>query len=112
MEVEEMAFEIYKPRGEKEGKLPLVTLSKNSIVLNKQAREKINSEKVELAYDKETNTIRIKGTENGGQFIKKTKVFGKGFFNFFDIVKRGKFIAKFDESENALIVELNQTSLR
>lgn len=107
-----MAFEVYKPRGEKEGKLPLVTLSKNSIVLNKQAREKINAEKVELAYDRDSNTIRIKATENGGQFIKKTKVFGKGFFNYFDINKRGKFVAKYDESENALYVELDQQSLR
>ncbi|MCL6560095.1 MAG: hypothetical protein K6U74_15155, partial [Firmicutes bacterium] len=83
-----------------------------SIVLNKQAREKINAEKVELAFDRDTNTIRIRATENGGQFIKKTKVFGKGFFNYFDINKRGKFVAKYDENENSLYVDLDQQSLR
>lgn len=100
-----MAFEIYKPRGERVPKLPLVTLSKNSIVLNKYAREKLNAEKVELAYDKETNLIRVKASEDG-QNIKKTKVFSRGFFNHFDITAKGKFQAKYDEKENALYVSL------
>ncbi len=102
-----MAFEIYKPRGERVPKLPLVTLSKNSIVLNKHAREKMNTEKVELAYDKDTNTIRIKATEDG-QSIKKTKVFSRGFFNHFNILNKGKFQAEYDETQNALFVNLNQ----
>lgn len=102
-----MAFEIYKPRGERVPKLPLVTLSKNSIVLNKHAREKMNTEKVELAYDKDTNTIRIKATEDG-QSIKKTKVFSRGFFNHFNILTKGKFQAEYDEIQNALFVDLNQ----
>jgi len=69
-----MAFEVYKPRGERTTRRSLVTLSQNSIVLNKHAREKLNAEKVELAYDPESNTIRIKAADNG-QIIKKTKVF-------------------------------------
>ena len=102
-----MAFEVYKPRGERVPKLPLVTLSKNSIVLNKYAREKLNVDKVELAFDRETNTIGIRGTEDG-QNIKKTKVFGRGFFNHFNISAKGKFYAKYDEKENSLYVNLDR----
>ena len=101
-----MAFEVSKPRGERIPKLPLITISKNSIVLNKHAREKLNVDKVELAYDRETNTIRIKATEDG-QNIKKTKVFSRGFFNHFNIVAKGKYHAKYDEKENCLYVDLN-----
>lgn len=100
-----MAFEIYKPRGERIQKEIIVSLSKNSIVLNKQAREKLQAEKIELAYDKDTNTIRIKVAEEG-QVVKKTKVFARGFFNNFGIDKKGKFAARYDEIENALYVEL------
>jgi len=104
-----MAFQVYKPRGERVPKLPLITISKNSIVLNKHAREKLNTEKVELAYDKEKNVIRIKATEDG-QNIKKTKVFSRGFFNHFYITAKGKYQAKYDEKENALYVDLNQNT--
>lgn len=103
-----MAFEVYKPRGERIPKLPLVTISKNSIVLNKHAREKLNAEKVELAYDRETNTIRIKASDDG-QNIKKTKVFSRGFFNYFKIAAKGKYQAIYDEKERALFVNLNES---
>ena len=102
-----MAFEIYKPRGERVPKLPLVTISKNSIVLNKHAREKLNTDKVELAYDRETNTIRIKASDDG-QNIKKTKVFSRGFFNFFKIDAKGKYKTVYDEKEKALFVNLDE----
>lgn len=101
-----MAFEVYKPRGEKAEKLPLVSLSKNSIVLNKTAREKLQAENVELAFDRETNTIRIRSSKDG-QIIKKTKVFARGFFNHFGIDKKGKFTARYSEDENALYVNLD-----
>lgn len=100
-----MAFEVYKPRGEKAGKAPLVSLSKSSIVLNKISREKLNADSIELAFDNDTNTIRIKASPDG-QTLKKTKVFAKGFFNHFGINKKGKFQANYDENENALFVEL------
>lgn len=103
-----MAFEIYKPRGERVGKFSLVTLSSNSITLNKIAREKLsNPNTLEFAYDKDSNLMRIKPTD-AGQVMKKTKVFAKGFFNHFDIDKKGKFIANYDENENALYVNLNE----
>ena len=101
-----MPFEVYKPRGSKQEKAPVVSLSKTSIVFNTVAREKLNTDKIELAYDTEDNVIRIKGVENGGMEIKKTKVFGKGFFNYFKINKKGKFVADFKEKEKALYVQL------
>ncbi|KJS17763.1 MAG: hypothetical protein VR69_03195 [Peptococcaceae bacterium BRH_c4b] len=102
-----MAFEVYKPRGEKQEKQPVVSLSKTSIVLNNVAREKLSTDRIELAYDPETDTIRIKAAENGsGMEVKKTKVFGKGFYNQFNIKKKGKFEARYDKEENALYVQL------
>lgn len=105
-----MAFEVYRPRGEKPEKAPQVSFSKNSIVLNNVAREKLGSNNVELAYDRETNTIRIRALPEGGMQIKKTKVFGKGFYNHFKIYPRGKFEAIFDEKERALYVKLPSNS--
>jgi len=104
-----MAFEVYKPRGERTTRRSLVTLSQNSIVLNKHAREKLNAEKVELAYDPESNTIRIKAADNG-QIIKKTKVFSRGFFNHFEIDRKGKYAAEYKEKEKALYVNLDKMS--
>lgn len=101
-----MAFEIYKPRGERQEKAPIVSLSKTSIVLNNVAREKLGASRIELAYDRDTRTMRIRGVDEGGMEIKKTKVFGKGFFNQFGINKKGKFEAKFDSTDNSLFVRI------
>lgn len=101
-----MAFEIYKPRGERAEKAPLVSISKNSLVMNNAARSKINNpENIELAFDKDSNTIRIKPSSDG-LTVKKTKVFVKGFLNYFDINKKGKYAVTYDENENALLVNL------
>jgi len=100
-----MAFEVYKPRGEKMEKIPLVSLSKNSIVLNKTSREKLQTENVELAYDRETKTIRIKAVAEG-QVIRKTKLFARGFFKHFGINEKGKFPAEYNAEESALYVKL------
>jgi len=102
-----MAFEVYKPRGEKLEKLPTVSFSKNSIVLNNIARAKIKSLNVELAYDKETNTVRIRGVDEDGIQIKKTRLFAKGFYKYFDIHPKGKYEAKYNEEENSLYVDIN-----
>lgn len=101
-----MAFEVYRPRGEKQEKAPIVSLSKTSIVLNNVAREKLGTNRIELAYDKDAKTIRIRAVENGGMEIRKTKVFGKGFFNQFNIARKGKFAAEYDPAERALFVKL------
>lgn len=102
-----MTFEVYKPRGEKTEKAPIISLSKTSVVLNNVAREKLNTERIELAYDIDSKTIRVKAVEEGGMEIKKTKVFGKGFFNHFGIEAKGKFEAKFDADEKALYAKLS-----
>lgn len=102
----DLAFEVYKPRGEKTEKAPVVSFSKSSIVLNNVAREKLNSQNVELAYDDETKMVRIRAVENGGMQIKKTKVFGKGFFKHFGINPQGKCEASFNEQERALYVNI------
>lgn len=102
-----MAFEIYKPRGERQEKAPIISLSKTSIVLNNVAREKLGTSRIELAFDRETNTIRIRGVKEGGMEIKKTKVFGKGFFNQFSINKKGKFEARYEPSENCLYARIS-----
>jgi hypothetical protein len=101
-----MTFEVYRPRGERQEKLPVISLSKTSIVLNNVAREKINSDRIELAYDPKKAIMRIKGVNEGGIQVKKTKVFGKGFFNQFKIDNRGKYNATYEPEENALFVQL------
>lgn len=75
------------------GKL-IISLSKTSIILNNYARKVLISERIELAYDRHTQTIRIKPVESGGLEIRKTKAFAKGFYNQFGINKRGKFLGK------------------
>ncbi|HBV97362.1 MAG: hypothetical protein JL50_08675 [Peptococcaceae bacterium BICA1-7] len=101
-----MGFEVYRPRGERQEKKAIVSLSKTSIVLNNVAREKLDSNYVELAFDPKENLMRIKGLKEGGMLIKKTKLFGKGFFNQFKLTKKGKFEASYDLNENALFVKL------
>ncbi|HBV95540.1 MAG: hypothetical protein JL50_09625 [Peptococcaceae bacterium BICA1-7] len=101
-----MSFEVYRPRGERAEKKPIVSLSTTSIVLNNVAREKLGSSRVELAYDKQSDVIRVKGVTEGGIELKKTKIFGKGFFNAFGITKRGKLEAEYNADENALYVKL------
>ncbi|MHB8157767.1 MAG: hypothetical protein ACYDEQ_10320 [Desulfocucumaceae bacterium] len=101
-----MSFEVYRPRGERAEKKPIVSLSKTSIVLNNVAREKLNSGRVEIAFDKQNNVIRVKGVTEGGMELKKTKMFGKGFFNQFGITQKGKFEAEYNSDENALYVKM------
>ncbi len=113
-----MAFEVYHARiGRDASKKKLaVSLSKNSIVLNKIAREKLNyPEHVELAYDNDNNIIRIRPTDNdnGGLSVKKTKLSARRFYNYFHInVGKGKYSADFIPDENALYVSLAQDLIR
>jgi len=104
-----MPFVVYQPtRRKKREKQALVSFSKNSIVLNKVIRIKLNCSEVELAFDKENKVIRIKKQIGSGIKIKKTKIYGKAFFNFFDIQPIGIFNAIFDEKEEAVFVYLKK----
>jgi ethanolamine utilization cobalamin adenosyltransferase len=100
-----LAFVVYKPRGKKkEDPLPVISFSKSSIVFNKTARQMLNSQHVELAYDDETKTVRVRPADDGMQ-LKKTRVFGKGFFKRFNIHPRGKAQARY--SDGALYADIS-----
>jgi hypothetical protein len=102
-----MAFEVYTPRrrGTRSAKVrkPAIRLSKMSLVLNKQAREIINSDTVELAFDPETGMIRI--APGGDIQVKKTKIFVRGFCKQFGITARGKFDV--EEEDGALLAKIS-----
>jgi hypothetical protein len=99
-----MAFEVYKPRLEKEA---TVAISKNHLTLNKKLIGKLNTEYVELAYDPDTKTIRIAAKNNeNGLVLNKNKIGARGFFKHFKIEQKGKYNAVFNENEKALYVRL------
>lgn len=101
-------FEVYVSRSKESKKkdLPEIRISKQSIVLNKKARSLIQTESLELAYDGNSKTIRIRGAEENGINMKKTKVYAKGFLDHFNIKGKGKFIAEFNEEEKALFAKV------
>ncbi|MDA8336074.1 MAG: hypothetical protein M0Z41_14005 [Peptococcaceae bacterium] len=92
-----MAFETYVPRrrngrpagASRNKKLPAIRLSKNSLVINKWAREFFRAANIELAFDPETSTIRI--GPGGTVRIKNSKVYARGFFKAFGITSAGWF---------------------
>ncbi len=97
-----MSFEVYKPRFDKE---TTVAISKNHLTLNKKLVERFDTGHVELAFDRDTKTIRIKasGGENG-LILNKNKIGARGFFKHFNIQQKGKYSAVFDENEKAIFV--------
>lgn len=98
-----MSFEVYKPRFEKEA---TVAISKNHLTLNKKLVDKFDTEYVELAFDKDTKTIRIKASESeNGLILNKNKIGARGFFKHFNIQQKGKYNAIFDENEKAIYVK-------
>lgn len=104
-----MVFEVYVPkrRKSKADPQPLVKLSKSSIVLDKVSRATLKCDLLELAYNAQSKSIRIRpGTEQTGLPLLKTKLNARGFFKEFNITDTGKYIAKYDENENALYVQL------
>ena len=64
-------------------------------------------EMVELSYSKDGNTIRIRPIGEDGLNVEKAKVFAKGFFGHFRIGDEGRFVAVYDEIDNALYVSLD-----
>jgi hypothetical protein len=94
----EMPFEIYHLRAKTKAKPIIVKISKTSLVLSKVARAQLNNpEHVELAFAKDTNTIRIKPAAIGsGIALKKTKVLVPGFIKHFEITAAGKYFAEYN----------------
>jgi hypothetical protein len=101
-------FEIYVPRSREPKKkdLPEIKISKQSIVMNKKARNLIQADRLELAYDTDGKTLRIKRAEEDGINMKKTKVYAKGFLEHFNIQEKGRFMADYKEAEEALYVKV------
>ncbi|MFX4262003.1 hypothetical protein ACOBQJ_07355 [Pelotomaculum propionicicum] len=98
-----MSFEVYKPRFEKEA---TVAISKNHLTLNKKLVDKFDTEYVELAFDKDTKTIRIKASDSeNGLILNKNKIGARGFFKHFNIQQKGKYNAIYNEDENAVYVK-------
>jgi len=106
-----MAYMVYRQkkriRLKKEDTLT-VSFSKNTLVINKHSRELLKvPARIELAYDKETNTIRIQATEeNNGIELKKTKIYAKGFYKYFDFNEKGKYRAVYNGDKEALYVQI------
>lgn len=99
-----MAFEVYKPRFEKEA---TVAISKNHLTLNKKLMDKLNAKYIELAFDPDTRTIRIKPSSNeNGLVLNKNKIGAKGFFKHFNIEQKGKYSAIYDDNEKVLYVRV------
>jgi hypothetical protein len=101
-------FEIYVPRSREAKKkdLPEIKISKQSIVMNKKARNLIQADRLELAYDTDGKTLRIKRAEEDGINLKKTKVYAKGFLEHFNIQEKGRFLDDYKEDDEALYVKV------
>jgi hypothetical protein len=78
------------------------------LVLNKVARDQLSApEYVELAYDRDINTIRmISSTMEDGIPLIKTRVPASDFFAQYEIAAEGKYSAKYKQDEGALYISL------
>jgi len=109
MEFRDDQFEVFVARTPRVAQVnvPSVKLSKQSISLNKTARELLcNPEFVSLAYDKNNHVIRIMPSESGIA-VRKTKFRSKVFFSQFDIDVTGKYDGTYNEASQALFVSLS-----
>lgn len=82
-------------------------ISKNHITLGELAVDKLKCEYAVLGYDRENNTIAIKGVGKGEGFkITRRKINAKNFLNHFGIDVKGSFPVQYDEKANMLTVKL------
>lgn len=101
-----MAFEVYKPRIKKGN---VISLTKNHIVMKPDMIEKLDSNSVELAYDREKSIIRISPAEpETGFSINKNKIGARGFFKYFEIDSKGKYPIKFEEEEKVILIDISK----
>jgi len=88
-----LAFQTYVPRrrGESTSKrdFPAIRLSKNSLIINKWAREVFRAANIELAFDPETKTIRL--GPGGTIMVRNSRVNARDFFKAFGINATGWF---------------------
>ncbi|AEF95262.1 hypothetical protein Desca_2434 [Desulfotomaculum nigrificans CO-1-SRB] len=97
-----MPFEVYYPRSEN-----FVSVSKNHITLNRNLAAKLNTDHVELAYDRDAKVIRITAAApDSGLILNKTRIGAKGFLQYFGIESKGKFPATYNAEENSIYIQL------
>ena len=96
-----MRFEVYYPRSEN-----YVSVSKNHITLSRNLAAKLNADHVELAFDRDSKTIKITASPDSGLIFKNTRIGARGFLQYFGIESKGKFPANFNEEEKSIYIEL------
>lgn len=84
-------------------------LTKTHLILSADLQDKTDKPNVQVAYDPEIETIRLRPIENGGLKIANGKIQSKGFCKYFGITKRGTFNAKWDDNEKAVFITLKDT---
>jgi len=100
-----MAFEVYKPRSARDN---MVALTKHHIRLGGKLADKLGSRRVEVAYDRDTDRLRIRGVKENGLLLNKNKIGARGIFTYFNLDDRkGIYHAVYDEKENAIFVNLS-----
>lgn len=100
-----MAFEVYRPRSSNEN---LVSITKHHIRLGNKMADKFNGAQVEVAYDKDTNKLRIRSVDDGGMKITNNKIGARGIFKYFNLEGlKGNYPVELDENDNAIYVNLN-----
>ncbi|MFA7467386.1 MAG: hypothetical protein WCY82_03860 [Desulfotomaculaceae bacterium] len=99
-----MGFEVYRPRSARDN---MVALTKHHIRLGGKLAEKLGSRRVEVAFEKETGKLRIRGVKENGMLLNKNKIGARGIFTFFNIEgKKGTYHADYDEKEKVVYVYL------
>lgn len=82
-------------------------LTKTHLILSDDMQQKLNSTHVKLAYDPDTQFIRLQPSEDSGLKMVDGKIQSKGFTKFFNINKRGVFDAQWKEEEKAVYIKLS-----
>jgi len=101
-----LAFEVYRPRSSGENS---VAITKHHIRIGNRLASQLKGANVEVAYDKETNTLRIKGVDEGGMKVTKNKIGARGIFSYFGIGEvKGSFAAIYNADDNAVYVDFNK----
>ncbi|MCF8011791.1 MAG: hypothetical protein K9L17_12170 [Clostridiales bacterium] len=85
-------------------------LTKTHLILSPDLVDKISSYNIQVAYDPDTENLRLKPVESGGLKISGGKLQSKGFCNYFLIKKKGLFDAKWDDDEKAIYVLLKSSN--
>ncbi|KJS12248.1 MAG: hypothetical protein VR67_09975 [Peptococcaceae bacterium BRH_c8a] len=100
-----MTFEVYVPRSNDAN---VVTITKHHIRIGNKLLGKIKGDRVEIAYDRDSNKLRIRGLDEGGLILSGNKIGATGVFKYFELDERGNFQAEFNDKDNSIHVDLNE----